>query len=1441
MGDEFATPDTEVETAPAALKDDGRERLTSADGRLTFTLHTVPADAGFQQEAVDGYQRLRSELAAVVEGKNEQVGQTSADQADQLARWRRTYKTVNRMEPFRPLPSLRLTRREDTLGLTPAEYGLGSWVTWRDEQSGQQVTGQVMAPGPAGNTWYVSTDRTGHTGEYHVLSRSGKKTTGYSYSVNGAAADLQPADGPGPQRPLEDLPEADSIPARPVQSYADYVPGGILARVREPIPVTVGEVGPRFDPAEVAFDVTADGIPFVVKLDRDDDSGAETFQPRIEGDGEMLVLLAPLESKGEAIDRCVQLARDARENVDKPLYAHHRNNDFALAVDGVCGRCSLHAGDNEVQKLHRVNGGDPQCLDHVASSFGVSRDDLVMLALARRIWAIRVAPESAAADPAGPPASVKQSAEQQLEGFVVQETAAAAASQDLHDVERATVRPGDLITFTAGSARIEWPTALEQSVPETVVVTGTLPPGFRDYHDSTNLLDVVIHDPDGAELVAVEDVLVRHLPSRVRLIPAGHRDDLRPEPRTAGQIRLGDLVAEGGIRGEVVTEVGYTGDPRGATTFTTRDVKTRGWNGFSLANTYEVLVVPRERRQPQDVAAAFGRHGSHAQAAAETARTHALHTALTEGASRQWPDGDGPQDELQALRDAIQTIDAPGRGADAYRANAAAMSAAAAAAAALFEAADDTARYGGYTGESLHELRQHLDIQAHRLHADIARLAQRTAAAPLADASTGSAADEMPVQSGGEEHPVSEEQPPAREEETAIASQTSSDPESVAEQLGLFGAGEANAERSAPPADAPGPEPTPEPDVTESRPEPTQPASVDAGTSPEAQLAEQEEAAVPNPDESPGTTPEAQTTAPAGDEDTTDAALADAEPPDTTVSPPPAEATEGGETLPVEDPPVPDWYDEELAGTPAVTDGTDETPSPPEALAAQAQTAAPDRTEETLMATPTEPGERLQAAAESAMTRESQTGARPEPPAEERGDSLQARAMTRAASAPSQEQQDVPLWTGTDLSSGSWREEDGVLYDAYGAPQWRLKTAPGAEPPATSDDDSPAPDGDAYEPVGIKEAFTSTVAEAWADVVPPEHGTVEDLLEAVDMPLQKLEEQWQRAVPAPRTDGESQAASARADQGDPASPQRDPEPVNEALRQADTHAAALKDLPEWQRLQTVRGATAHLWNVLREKAGTYFEQLSKDIRVQGFWRTVSIRTTAAIATGAQKLANVALRGRRGGDLPTAEALLNLSDAALTYSTPGIPRPDNPDPSTELADNVVEVRQLTTTLRDGAPVPYGTREEAAQASREVAEAFQTWRETSMGQELTTASEHPRVAAFRQAWQRLPSADLPDGPGTAAGPYGDVGRTAQQLVERAAAANAQHAQAGQPPRFAEGDVEALRALATLAEHHGGRLAVTLPPGLTGPAPAPRAAAPRPRVAAPVAPAGSRGMSA
>jgi len=42
--------------------------------------------------------------------------------------------------------------------------------------------------------------------------------------------------------------------------------------------------------------------------------------------------------------------------------------------------------------------------------------------------------------------------------------------------------------------------------------------------------------------------------------------------------------------------------------------------------------------------------------------------------------------------------------------------------------------------------------------------------------------------------------------------------------------------------------------------------------------------------------------------------------------------------------------------------------------------------------------------------------------------------MPRAAAAPSREQQDVPLWTGTDLSSGVKRHQ--VLNQARFAEKW---------------------------------------------------------------------------------------------------------------------------------------------------------------------------------------------------------------------------------------------------------------------------------------------------------------------------------------------------------------------------------------------------------------------
>ncbi|MER5555978.1 DEAD/DEAH box helicase family protein [Streptomyces sp. NPDC002793] len=501
--------------------------------------------------------------------------------------------------------------------------------------------------------------------------------------------------------------------------------------------------------------------------------------------------------------------------------------------------------------------------------------------------------------------------------------------------------------------------------------------------------------------------------------------------------------------------------------------------------------------------------------------------------------------------------------------------------------------------------------------------------------------------------------------------------------------------------------------------------------------------------------------------------------------------------------------------------------------------ATSDRTEEATMATPTaDPSTETAADSTRAATEVPRASQPPAsvPPAVQPAP-LEEQALTNAEAEAPEVRGELPLWTGNDLPNGAeWTVRDGVLYDGYGAPTWKLKRLPGTPAPTQEPVVAPVPDaappgsgridpGSAYdpadlwatdliEPVNLQEAF-ERVEEAWADIVPPDLGTAQDLRAAVGNDLRTLEQQWRSTAPGPQVATDN-VGSQPAAAGSAAASAADA--VNTALQEADRHAPALKDSPEWQQLQTVRGAAAHLWDTIKEKAGPYFERLTDDVRVQGFWRTVSARSCETIARWAQAGADRLRSGAKRPDLPTAEALLKLSDAALAYSSPRSERPDAAVVDAK-ESNLTAIR----TLRSGAPLPYATRDDAVKASREVARAFQVWVGTDMGKELG-ASAHRRVAEFREAWQQLPSSELPGGPGPAAGPYSAVSEHAQGIVARAQA---------QPGRFVSSDLTALQKVADLAEHHGGRLAATLPPGLTGPA-TPAAAvqqgAPRPAVATP-----------
>ncbi|MGW3100001.1 hypothetical protein ACWDCC_41925, partial [Streptomyces sp. NPDC001102] len=162
--------------------------------------------------------------------------------------------------------------------------------------------------------------------------------------------------------------------------------------------------------------------------------------------------------------------------------------------------------------------------------------------------------------------------------------------------------------------------------------------------------------------------------------------------------------------------------------------------------------------------------------------------------------------------------------------------------------------------------------------------------------------------------------------------------------------------------------------------------------------------------------------------------------------------------------------------------------------------------------------------------------------------------------------------------------------------------------------------------------------------------------------------------------------------------------VNSALQQADTHAAALQDFPEWQKIQTVRGAVGHLFRVMRERAGEHFERLMGDNRVGEFFRKVSINACEKIAGWAQAGADrLRRRGEeKGTDAPAADALRDVADAASAYSSPGGGRSGPPPASRDTASATVDIpamRQLGDALArplPGAKDGRGTRVSTAAA-------------------------------------------------------------------------------------------------------------------------------------------------
>jgi hypothetical protein len=115
--------------------------------------------------------------------------------------------------------------------------------------------------------------------------------------------------------------------------------------------------------------------------------------------------------------------------------------------------------------------------------------------------------------------------------------------------------------------------------------------------------------------------------------------------------------------------------------------------------------------------------------------------------------------------------------------------------------------------------------------------------------------------------------------------------------------------------------------------------------------------------------------------------------------------------------------------------------------------------------------------------------------------------------------------------------------------------------------------------------------DAWTEHMPPENGTAQDLVAAVDADLATLQRAFTETITPPtpaappspvRADTPAEPTAGRAT----VSVSQQADAVNAALFRTDAHAAALQDLPEWQKIQTVRGAVGHLVRVMKERPGS---------------------------------------------------------------------------------------------------------------------------------------------------------------------------------------------------------------------------------------------------------------
>ncbi|MEU2380336.1 hypothetical protein [Streptomyces misionensis] len=411
-------------------------------------------------------------------------------------------------------------------------------------------------------------------------------------------------------------------------------------------------------------------------------------------------------------------------------------------------------------------------------------------------------------------------------------------------------------------------------------------------------------------------------------------------------------------------------------------------------------------------------------------------------------------------------------------------------------------------------------------------------------------------------------------------------------------------------------------------------------------------------------------------------------------------------------------------------------------------------------AAPTEPGPEMQpvpaAPADTGAPEEPTESQSPEVPDSQTSEpKVTPAAPAEPADAPRPEGPDsaaAPEDDGAALDSAV----DGIrraLEDALQAAQPEASAQPG-ELPLWTGTEAPAADTAVTElpagPLDVRAEFQA-VLEAWEEHVPSKNGTAQDLVAELDAALATLQRAFAEAVapaaPAAPLATADQVAAVSDESAEAVAPPSVPQQatnVNSALKQADTHATALQDLPEWQKIQTVRGAFGHLFHVMKTRAREYFDRLMGDHRVGKFFRKISIAACEKVAEWAQAAAN---RLRQWGerttpDAPAADALWGVADTATAYASSDGSRSGPPPASRDVSPATVDIpamRQLGEAL--ARPLP-GAKDGRSRVSTTAARGKSTTRNGM--KKASGATKKPGSAAEQSGHLRRSNTDPRQGP-------------------------------------------------------------------------------------------------